>query len=69
VGRWGSRVDRGAQWPAWTRSVALGTADGGLLVADGSSRSILSAAVPSEARKSYGEYYHRTGYVLAAVVV
>jgi hypothetical protein len=48
---------------------ARDTAGGGLLVADGSSRWILSAAVPSEARKSYGECYRHTDYVLAAVVV
>ena len=47
---------------------ARDTAGGGLLVADGSSRWILSAAVPSEARKSYGECYRHTDYVLAVVV-
>jgi DNA-binding CsgD family transcriptional regulator len=38
-----------------------------MLTADGTTRSILSAAVPSDAQQSYGEYYRHIDYVLAEV--
>jgi DNA-binding CsgD family transcriptional regulator len=48
-------------------SRAVGATGGGMLIADGTTRSIISAAVPLEARSSYGEYYRHIDYVLAAV--
>jgi DNA-binding CsgD family transcriptional regulator/PAS domain-containing protein len=48
-------------------SRAVGATGGGMLIADGTSRSIINAAVPVEARSSYGEYYRHLDYVLAAV--
>jgi DNA-binding CsgD family transcriptional regulator len=48
-------------------SRAVGATGGGMLIADGDSRSIISAAVPLEARSSYAEYYRHIDYVLAAV--
>lgn len=40
---------------------------GGMLIANENDRSVLSASVPPDARKSYGEYYRHIDYVLAAL--
>jgi DNA-binding CsgD family transcriptional regulator len=48
-------------------SRAVGATGGGMLIADGTTRSIINAAVPLEARSRYGEYYRHLDYVLAAV--
>jgi DNA-binding CsgD family transcriptional regulator len=48
-------------------SRAVGATGGGMLIADATTRSIINAAVPLEARSSYGEYYRHLDYVLAAV--
>jgi len=45
----------------------LGAQSAGLLLADGSGRSIKSASLPQEARKAYLEYYRQIDYVLDAV--
>src|ERR1700757_4472386 len=45
----------------------LGAQSAGLLLADGSGRSIKSASLPPEAQKAYLEYYRQIDYVLDAV--
>jgi DNA-binding CsgD family transcriptional regulator len=45
----------------------LGAESAGLLLADGTGRSIKSASLPPEAQKAYSEYYRQIDYVLDAV--
>ena len=58
-----------ANWPVALTEISrlLDATGGGLLTADGTARSIMSAAVPSDAQQSYGEYYRHIDYVLAEV--
>jgi DNA-binding CsgD family transcriptional regulator len=48
-------------------SRTLGGTGAGLLLGDGTSRSVMSASVPAEARTIYSEYYCQFDYVLEAV--
>jgi DNA-binding CsgD family transcriptional regulator/PAS domain-containing protein len=56
-------------WPVALNEISrlLDATGGGMLTADGTTRSIMSAAVPSDAQQSYGEYYRHIDYVLAEV--